>query len=258
MITLRRQGREASRSGRTTLPGMSTGRTLAMVVTSLLLQGCTVEEVLEVEISSVSVFPVTVNALAGEQVQLNATVVGEAGEALPGAWPKWTSDQPSIAAVDSLGVVTAYQEGLVTIRAAFRGAEGEATVRVLPGPQIELSTDSIALSAEFGSPSPDPELVYVTNGGNGKLSGLFVEVEYDGDAEAWLSAELNRKSTPAQITVAAASSGLATGTYGASVILRSSLAEVADRSLRVSLTVTGCRRVLPFLPCDWRSDTGGG
>jgi hypothetical protein len=218
-----------------------------------------VEEILEVEISSVSVFPVTVNALAGEQVQLNATVVGQAGEALPGALPKWTSDQPSIASVDSLGVVTAYEEGLVTIRAAFRGAEGEATVRVLPGPLIELSTDSLAFSAEFGSPSPEPEVVYVTNGGNGKLSDLSVTVEYAGGAEGWLSAELNRKSAPTQVTVSAASSGLAVGTYGASVVVSSALSDVVDRSFQVTLTVAGCRRVLPFLPCDWRGgDTGGG
>lgn len=259
MITLRRQRREVSRDQRATRRRASARWTLPVLAIATFLHGCTVEEVLEVQISSVSVFPVTVNALAGEQVQLNATVVGEAGEALPSALPKWSSDQPSVASVDSLGVVTAYEEGLVTIRAAFRGAEGEATVRVLPGPQIELSSDSVAMSAEFGSPSPDPEVVFVTNGGNGRLSGLSAAVAYEGDTEGWLSAELNRKSSPAQVTVTAASSSLAAGTYSASVIIRSSLPDVADRSFRVSLTVTGCRRILPFLPCDWRSsDTGGG
>jgi hypothetical protein len=214
-------------------------RGLTLVSGAVLLgaMACTVEEITEVDISSVSVFPASANAIAGETFQLNATVLGELGNPLP-AEPEWSSDAPDIATVDATGMVTAVREGVVTVRATYRGASGDAAVRVFPGPGIELSSGSVTFIAQRDGDAPAPAAVFVTNGGTGTLEGLRLAVTYEGDARDWVSADLDAATAPTRIVVQADPTGLGTGRVTATVEVLSSLPDVTPRAITVAMEVT--------------------
>ena len=66
----------------------------------------------------------------GETVQLTAAVRDQDGDPLTGVDLEWSSDDPSIAVVDSVGRVTAVGYGLTMITAALATASGTATILV--------------------------------------------------------------------------------------------------------------------------------
>lgn len=81
---------------------------------------------------SVTLDAKTMNLEAGECASLTATVFPESEEAVV-----WTSSDESIATVDETGKVTGVGEGLATITASYKGAEGTCTVQVKEVPVAE-------------------------------------------------------------------------------------------------------------------------
>lgn len=224
--------------------------TLATVFAVWLLQACTVERVAEVDISTVTVSPPTVSVVAGADIQLSATVHGERG-ALPGARPTWSSNAPGVATVDSTGSVRAYAEGSVTVTATFRGTEGRATVNVLPGPTLEVSSDSITMSAEERGDDPPPQTLYVSNRGTGVVTDLATEIRYAGDGAGWLAAEFTQTTAPANLTITADIDAIEYGQYLATVIVSSSIPGVRPVEITVTLDLArySCTRPVWWLPC---------
>ncbi|MYI43502.1 MAG: hypothetical protein F4113_06190 [Rhodothermaceae bacterium] len=66
----------------------------------------------------------------GETVQLATAVQDQNGDPITGVDLEWTSDDPSIAVVDSVGKVTAVNFGLTVVTAALSTASGTATILV--------------------------------------------------------------------------------------------------------------------------------
>jgi uncharacterized protein YjdB len=81
-------------------------------------------------VASVTVTPATATLALGQTVQLAATPKDSAGTALTGRAVTWTSGNPSVATVNSNGLVTGAAAGSATITAMSEGRTGSATVTV--------------------------------------------------------------------------------------------------------------------------------
>ena len=66
----------------------------------------------------------------GETLQLTATVLDQAGQAIAGALVNWASHDNSVATVSSSGLVTAVQNGSAAVTATSGGASGTAAVTI--------------------------------------------------------------------------------------------------------------------------------
>ncbi len=66
----------------------------------------------------------------GQSTTLTAEVRDSSDAVIEGAVVQWSSDDPGAASVSATGVVTALQEGLVTIRASSGSASGEARITI--------------------------------------------------------------------------------------------------------------------------------
>ncbi len=132
----------------------------------------------------------------------------------------------------------------VTIRSSLPGVAERSvnvtlTVAAQPVPIIQVAESSVSFSATAGQTSVPARTITITNAGPGTLTGLSGIVTYPLDQPAgWLTAALSSTTAPATLTVTANAANLQPGTYSAAVILRSSIAGVAERSVNVTLTVT--------------------
>lgn len=100
---------------------------------------------------------------------------------------------------------------------------------------LQLSAATANFSTTIGS-SPAAQTVQVSNGGGGTIGALAWSVAYGAGATGWLSTSaLSLTSTPSVLTLRPVVTGLAVGTYSATVTV--SGAGVASRTLAVTLTV---------------------
>lgn len=205
----------------------------------LALQACTDRSVVEVFVASITLSPVSVTLVVGEEVDLVATVVDETEQELNAVPLTWTSSAPSIAEVDGDGLVRGRSEGTARIEADFGGATGAATVRVVPGPGIELSQSQAEMFAGAGGTPPPSQIIHVTNIGTGALTGLHVDVEYPSEEVHWLEAEISGTSVPTTVVLSADTEGLDVGVRTATVMISSSMPDVPAVELPVTLELTG-------------------
>jgi len=216
------------------------GAALRLVLLSWLASSCTNEQVISVDVATVRVTPTTASAIEGEEVRLTATVLDENQIPLEGATVTWSSQDTSIVSVDPSGTARTRTAGVTTVRAAFRGAWGEATIRVLPGPEIAISRDSVPFFAGAGGKPPDPETILVTNGGGASLEAVSVHVEHPpGSPAGWLHASLDRPSLPAELTLTADTEEMPAGTYAATVVVSAPAARNDPVAISVTLWLTG-------------------
>jgi hypothetical protein len=104
---------------------------------------------------------------------------------------------------------------------------------VTPGPAIQFSTNPVVVSATFGM-NPAPEMVTISNGGGGTLTGLSLgDPVYGAGATGWL----NRSLSGNIITLTLLSSALATGNYTVTLPVLSPVASNSPANLVVNLTV---------------------
>jgi fibronectin type 3 domain-containing protein len=104
-----------------------------------------------------------------------------------------------------------------------------------PAPAIMLDRSSVSFSIGALDGNPPPQLVQVTNGGGGTLSGLGVSVL--GQNSGWLSAELSATTAPATITLTATRGALTPGTYNAVLRVTSAVASNSPVDIPVTLTI---------------------
>jgi len=86
-------------------------------------------------------------------------------------------------------------------------------------PALTLSTNALTFNATVSGADPFAQVVSISNGGGGTLSGLTASVVSNGGAPtAWVAiATLNTTTAPASLTVRPATGTLAAGTYTATV-----------------------------------------
>jgi hypothetical protein len=80
---------------------------------------------------TITVTPPTTSVGVGDTVQLGVSITDWNGTPTTGA-VRWATNDPGIATVDTLGLVTGAGVGNTKIAATFRGATGTATVEVTP------------------------------------------------------------------------------------------------------------------------------
>ncbi len=114
---------------------------------------------------------------------LTATVLDQNGTAMPGATVAWTSDDASVAEVNSSGRVTAIADGTTSVSATFRGLSATASVTVAQA----LDTITVPTTLVLGGDGADTTLVAAAEDALGSLVA--------GATLSWVSAD------PAVVTV---------------------------------------------------------
>lgn len=131
----------------------------------------------------------------------------------------------------------------VTIRSSIAGVPEKTvnvTLTVAQRPTIGLSATSVSFAAPAGGANPPVQTVEVTNTGGATLTDLGGIVNYgEGQPTGWLSAALSSTTAPAILTLAATTGSLPAGTYNATITVRSSVAEIAEKTIEVTFAVAG-------------------
>jgi hypothetical protein len=130
----------------------------------------------------------------------------------------------------------------VTVQSSAAGNSPQTiavTLTVGSGPAIALSRSSVAFGATAGGASPASESITISNGGGGTLSGLAVgTITYGAGATGWLGTpSLSGATAPATLSLAPNTSGLAAGTYTASVPITSSATGISNSPQSIAVTL---------------------
>lgn len=98
-------------------------------------------------VASVRVTAPADSVMAGQQMQLSATALDEAGAALAGRAMEWASSSVDVATVSASGLVSGVAPGSVTITASSGGQHGQVLLRVRQAPvaTVTLTPDSVDL-----------------------------------------------------------------------------------------------------------------
>lgn len=210
---------------------------VGVALVTLASAACQSRTVVSVQVQSVEIRPSAFTLVEGESETAQALPRGPEGEVLTGRSVVWSIDNTETATVDEGGTIAALAAGLTIVRATVEGVSGSATVTVLPGPRVQLSTESVSLAAVAGRES-GVEVVDVTNGGRGVLSDLSATVAYPaGGVSGWLTAGLSGTAAPAELSVKASAVSLAPGTYQALVTVQSTSGRGSSADLTVDLDV---------------------
>src|SRR5213075_3230926 len=117
----------------------------------------------------------------------------------------------------SIAVRGALKAALVLcVAAAFWN--GACTEPTKPKAQILVNPSAVSFTDTVGNSSPGPQSVTVSTDGQGTVTGLTATVNY-GSGSGWLAAALSDTVAPATLTLAPSISGLAAGTYQATVTI---------------------------------------
>lgn len=81
-------------------------------------------------VTRVFVSPSVRDLMVGDTARLSADLVAADGSTRSGRLTQWRSDQPFVASVDSIGLVTGVASGTTLVHATIEGKTGAATVRV--------------------------------------------------------------------------------------------------------------------------------
>jgi hypothetical protein len=101
--------------------------------------GCQTESVTPVTVGRVTVDPVEISIPLGDALQFNAAVFDEYDASLQGVAVAWSSDRPSVVAVEADGSARALRAGSARVSASFNGISGSGRVTVLSPPECSAS-----------------------------------------------------------------------------------------------------------------------
>ena len=189
----------------------------------------------------VRVMPDSAGVGIGRTLRLRALPLDDTGALLPALPVQWTSQDGTIATVDSAGLVTGVATGRVQLTAEVAGQTATAILDVDEAAEIVLSSGSVSFTAEAGDADPGPDSVQVTNGGVFPLVGLAVDsIVYGEGAADWLAATLGAATAPTTLRLAPTSSAVtASGTYTADVWLSGTDADNSPTAVGAELVITG-------------------
>lgn len=108
--------------------------------------------------SSITISPSPFGIAEGQSVQLSATVLDQFGEPMTGQTVTWSSSSPSVATVDTDGLVSGVAAGTTTISASVTGAS------------ITTPTTCTVSAASVGSVTVTPTTVSLTEGATTTLT----------------------------------------------------------------------------------------
>jgi uncharacterized protein YjdB len=195
---------EALKEGTTTITASAEGVSATATVT------------VTASVADVEVTPNPAQVGLGETTQLTATLTDANGNELTGRDVDWSSDDESIATVNSNGIVSAVSEGDVDITATSEGESGTALVQVTrPVASVTVSPDPITLDVAETEQlsatardangdeiqlSPDQFTWRSADSGIATVTGTG-EVEGVGEGTTEITAEVDGQSGSSQVTV---------------------------------------------------------
>lgn len=171
----------------------------------------------------------------GQTLALTATAVDAAGAPVTSRTPRWASDSPAVATVDSLsGLVTPHAPGLARVTAVVGGRTGTMDVRVVPPP----TPVTVASGAGSGTVTSQPAGI-TCQVSNGQASGTC-SVAFAADSAVTLTATPAAGSSFARWGGDCATAGaVLTCQVTPSVPRSATVTFLAFRSLAVTLAGTG-------------------
>jgi len=107
-------------------------------------------------------------------------------------------------------------------------------------PRLAISPTSLSFSATAGGANPASQNVSVTNSGSGTLADVTTSISY-GSGSNWLSVSRSGSGNSQTLANSVNISGLAAGTYTATVTVSCSNASNSPQSYSVTLTVSTLR-----------------
>jgi hypothetical protein len=136
-------------------------------------------------------------------------------------------------------LTTAFVAAAVLVLAQCQGENPVQQQPVPPAsPSIELSVSARSFSATAGAANPAGQMVQITNGGAGSLSGLAATATYAaGQPVNWLSLTLTSTTAPSELHLTANTASLPPGSYQATVSVTSTAATNSPRQVNVTLAV---------------------
>ena len=129
---------------------LSNGRTNIIVTTGVNISD-TVSVLVQQSPSAISISPESLSVATGTTAQLTASVTDANGVAIAGAPVSWSSTAPTVAAVDSHGMVTALSSGSAMIKATTSGPSGIASG---DGPSMAAATVTGETSVSVAPSAP--------------------------------------------------------------------------------------------------------
>lgn len=222
----------------------------AMAGTVLLwVSACQETTVVVLPVAAVDISPAQLSVVQGDQEALSATPRTSGGQALSGRSVEWSTEDPSVASVNSMGQVEGIEPSTTRIHATVDDVTGSALITVLPGRSIVLSTSTLQLEGIAGEAGPVEQELAVTNGGGGTLDGLVMTVHpVDGGPTDWLQPTLAAGTAPTTLHVRAHPEDLAPGNYQARLTLSAPRALNSPVNVDVTLDVREPDPVLDVNP----------
>ena len=98
---------------------------------------CTTETISGVDARSVRVMPPEVSTVEGAEVQFSVAVVDDHDQAYDSPPVTWSSEDPSVVAIDEQGKARALKPGSTRIAARFDDVTGFAPVTVVADPETD-------------------------------------------------------------------------------------------------------------------------
>lgn len=216
---------------------------LALCVVSLavLVTACgeSVIQVGEGDVVELRLTPDSASLGVGRTLKVQALPLDETGAFLVGQDVTFTSSAPGVATVDGSGVVTGVATGEAEITATVGTLSAAAVVTVLLPPELELSDDTVHLSASIVGFNPAPDSVLITNGGEIDLVGLTVDsIVYGAAADGWLVGQLRSTVAPTALVFEGRTTSIEeVGEYVAAAWVSGDEAEGSPANVTVVLTM---------------------
>ncbi len=126
--------------------GISTGSTTIAASSNGLSASVTLN-VVSGSVASVQISPSTVSLVLGATpVPLTASAFDASGTALPGRVATWSTQNPTVASVNSSGLVSAIGAGSTTVTASIEGKSSSVTVNVGVAPAAPVASVTVTLA----------------------------------------------------------------------------------------------------------------
>lgn len=209
---------------------------LAVVATAC---GESVIQVGEGDVVDMRLTPDSAFVGVGRTLRVQALPLDETGAFLVGENVTFSSSDPGVASVSEQGVVTGVATGATEVTATAGTLSARAVVTVLRPPELELSGDTVRMSASIVGLNPPPDSVLITNGGEIDLVGLTVDsIVYGPGAEDWLVGEFRSSVAPTALVLEGRTTSIAAvGEYVATSWVSGDEAEGSPAEITVVLTM---------------------
>jgi len=195
-------------------------------------------------ILSIALAPKSAVLKLGDSLTFGSTALDSSGATIVGMPVLFDSRNTSVVTVGATGVAKGVALGstYVVLTSGARAAVKDSalvTVSAVAPPLIALSATAASFMDTLLAPDRVPQVINVTNGGGGVLSGLSVgTIAYGAGATGWLVATLGGTTAPTTLTLAAAKGSLGVGTYTATVPVQSALAGRSPENVTVTFQIS--------------------